>query len=252
MTDPDLSNTLGPWFAFSDTIQIKAMSLLDQETIHLGSGGLSQPKVFAASLLSRTIMNHKAVLILLRANLISEARTLTRSCLENVLWMRRLKDEGANFVEAILDDARWADISFAKTLLPASDFMTDEEREEVRLHSVVKGPKKINPSDNTGSREAKHEYILFKALSGDSAHPSSKALSRHLPKDEQGFIADFFVEPPVNTQEVGYTIHFATTALINAMRLYAEMQPSIDDAAMLDEIGDRYNDLAEQKLLLAD
>ena len=107
------------------------MSLLDQETIHLGSGGLSQPKVFAASLLSRTIMNHKAVLILLRANLISEARTLTRSCLENVLWMRRLKDEGADFVEAILDDGRWADISFAKTLLPASDFMTDEQQEEV-------------------------------------------------------------------------------------------------------------------------
>ena len=63
---------------------------------------------------------------------------------------------------------------------------------------------------------------------------------------------DFFIEPPVDIQEMEYTIHFATTALINAMRLYAEMQSSIGDVVMLDEIGERYNGLAEQTLSLAD
>jgi hypothetical protein len=132
MSDPDLSNSIVPWFLFSDELRINALHLLNQPTLELGDAGLAQPKVFAAALLARTITNHKAVLMLLRAGLITEARTLTRSCLENVLWMRRIKAEGMEFVTAILDDARQADISFAKTLLP-SVHLTKPIRTRLRL-----------------------------------------------------------------------------------------------------------------------
>ncbi len=130
MRDPDLSNTIGPWLEFSDDLRIQALHLLNKPIIELGDEGLAQPRVFVAALLARTITNYKAVIMLLRAGLITEARTLTRSCLENVLWMRRLAAEGTDFVNAILDDARQADISFARTLLPAAAFLSDQERKQ--------------------------------------------------------------------------------------------------------------------------
>ena len=250
MTDADLSNTIGPWFQFSDELRINALHLLNQPTLELGDKGLAQPKVFAATLLGRTITNHKGVLLLLRTGLIAEARTLTRSCLENVLWMRRLKAEGMEFVDAILDDARQADISFARTLLPAAAFLSDQERKELQQHAMLKGPKKISPSDKADDAEAQREYLLFKGLSGDSAHPSAKALSRHLPSNSEGYIEEFFVEPPMNKQDLGFTLHFATSALLNAMGLYVDVQPSDHGAVIMQDVGARYNELADETLVL--
>ena len=250
MNDPDLSNTIGPWFVFSDDLRVQALSLLNQPTIELGDKGLAQPKVFAAALLARTITNHKAVVILLRAGLITEARTLTRSCLENVLWMRRLVTEGTDFVDAILDDARQADISFARSLLPAAAFLSSNDRKDLQQHAMLKGPRKISPSDNADKDEAQSEYLIFKGLSGDSAHPSAKALSRHVPTDADGYIEEFFVEPPMNSQDLGFTLHFATTALLNAMGLYVDIQPSPDVEAIIKAVGARYNALADETLLL--
>jgi hypothetical protein len=250
MTDVDLSNTVGPWFAFSDDLRINALHLLNQPTLELGDAGLAQPRVFAAALLARTITNHKGVLLLLRAGLITEARTLTRSCLENVLWMRRLAAEGMEFVTAILDDARQADISFARTLLPAAAFLSEQERKELQQHAMLKGPKKISPSDKTDGAEARSEYLIFKGLSGDSAHPSAKALSRHVPANADGWIEEFFVEPPMNAQDLGFTLHFATTALFNAMGLYVDVQPSDQGAAIMRDVWAEYNRLADQTLLL--
>lgn len=250
MTDPELSNMIRPWLNFSDDLRIQALHLLNQPSMELGDKGLAQPMVFAAALLARTITNHKAVLILLRAGLITEARTLTRSCLENVLWMRRLASEGTNFVDAILDDARQADISFARTLLPAAAFLSNEERKELQQQAMLKGPKKINPSDNADKDEAQSEYLIFKGLSGDSAHPSAKALSRHLPSNAEGYIEEFFVEPPMTAQDFGFTLHFATTALLNAMSLYVNSQPSAEAEAIIEAVGARYNALADETLLL--
>jgi len=250
MTDLNLSNTIGPWFDFSDDLRTQALHLLDQPTLELGNEGLAQPSIFAAALLARTITNHKAVLILLRAGLITEARTLTRSCLENVLWMRRLVAEGTDFVKVILDDARQAEISFAKTLLPAAAFLSNQERKELQQQAMRKGPKKIDLSDNAKKDEAECEYLIFKGLSGDSAHPSAKALSRHVPVNADGYIKEFFVEPPMDAQDLGLTLHFATTALFNAMSLYVDSQPSAKAEGIIEAVGMRYNALADETLLL--
>jgi hypothetical protein len=250
MSDPDLSNSIGPWFQFSDELRINALHLLNQPTLELGVAGLAQPKVLAAALLARTITNHKAVLMLLRAGLITEARTLTRSCLENVLWMRRIKAEGMEFVTAILDDARQANISFAKTLLPSADFLSKEDKGHLQRHAMIKAPKKISPSEKTDTDEAQAEYLLFKGLSGDSAHPSARALSRHLPTNVDGWIDEFFIEPPMSRQDLGFTLHFATSALLNAMSLDVDVQPNEQNEAILRDVGTEYNRLADQTLLV--
>ena len=250
MSDPDLSNTIRPWLEFSDDLRVQALHLLNQPVMELGEEGLAQPRVFVAALLARTITNYKAVIMLLRAGLITEARTLTRSCLENVLWMRRLAAEGKDFVNAILDDARQADISFARTLLPAAEFLSDEERKELQQHAMLKGPKKISPSDKADKDEAQSEYLIFKGLSGDSAHPSAKALSRHVPTNAEGYIEDFFVEPPMNARDCGFTLHFATAAMFNAMRLYVDSQPSAEAVAIIEAVGARFDALADETLLL--
>lgn len=249
MKEPDLSNTIPSWYTFGDDLWHRAIQMLDKPTIDLAGGGLTQPAIFAAALLSRTITNHKAMLLLAKAGLIVEARTLIRSCFENVLWLRRLAGEGAEFVKAILDDAEHQDISFAKTLLPAADFLSDDERRQLQQQASLNRPKKISPSDKAASREAINEYVLFKALSGDSAHPSAKSLSRHLPTDADGRIDDFFIEPPMSNQELAYTLHFGCLALLNAMLLYSAIAPSEAAAEIVMAVGGRFEVLADETLL---
>ena len=103
MSDSDLSNSIGPWFQFSDELRINALHLLNQPTLELGDAGLAQPKVFAAALLARTITNHKAVFMLLRAGLITEARTLTRSYTLTSNPMTRTKPSCGMSVRSITD-----------------------------------------------------------------------------------------------------------------------------------------------------
>ena len=115
---------------------------------------------------------------------------------------------------------------------------------------MLKGRKRISPSDNAYQNEAQSEYLIFKGLSGDSAHPSAKALSRHVPTNADGYIEEFFIEAPMNTQDLGFTLHFATTAMLNAMGLYVDIQPGADAEAIIKGVETRYDALADETLLL--
>jgi hypothetical protein len=87
--------------------------------------------------------------------------------------MRRIKAEGMEFVTAILDDARQADISFAKTLLPSAGFLSKEDRGDLQRHAMIKAPKKISPSDKTDTDEAQAEYLRRRRRPGSAARPAA-------------------------------------------------------------------------------
>jgi hypothetical protein len=71
-----------------------------------------------------------------------------------------------------------------------------------------------------------------------------------VPTNADGWIDEFFIEPPMSNQDLGFTLHFATSALMNAMRLYVDIQPNKTNAAILRDVGTEYNRLADQTLLL--
>jgi hypothetical protein len=204
-------------------LRAAAMTVLGASDIKITPSGLAEPRILAAALLSRTLSNYRGVIALAKMGLLVEARTLTRSCFENVLWIRRLQAEGDVFVQAVLADHRHQDANFARSLLPTSDFLDDEERDFLKGKAGAKGGKRLFLSDGASADGAREEYILFKQFSNEHTHTSALSLSRHVVLDPATGEVSLLVEPSVEDADLLTTLYYASAAVINLMEMYADV-----------------------------
>ena len=94
---------LEDWNTHCVTI-IKAAERILRADVTITDKGFADPNFIALALLIRTVSNLKGAMILLDARRIVEARTLARSCLENLYWTVGLYEEGDKFVKQMRDD----------------------------------------------------------------------------------------------------------------------------------------------------
>jgi hypothetical protein len=143
----------------------------------------ADPSFLALTLLARTISNLKGAIILLDARRIVEARTITRSCLENLYWTVALAEKGDAFVKEMRDD----EISHRKAIgqaIFASETALDTGVEN-RLRGLMRDMSKtkfamktLSPKAVAGIREDfERTYMFYSQLSSDSAHPSVRLLT---------------------------------------------------------------------------
>ena len=78
-------------------------ALAEADAITVGSK-LRDPKVLAMALLARTLSNFNGTHLMVEAGMIVEARTLTRCCFENLLWLAELTAKREAFVEEMVRD----------------------------------------------------------------------------------------------------------------------------------------------------
>ncbi|HET6237287.1 MAG TPA: DUF5677 domain-containing protein [Acetobacteraceae bacterium] len=92
MTTPNI------WFDFAERA---AEMLAKFQTVYVPLHGPKSSKVrmTGLALAGRTLSNFRGVLLLARAGLAVEARTLTRSCLENFYFLSNLITDGESFVD---------------------------------------------------------------------------------------------------------------------------------------------------------
>ena len=172
--------------------------------------------------------------------MVIEARALTRSCFENLIWLRNLKASGLQFVEKIMEDIAAQRIGFAKALLPNSAFLSKADRKELQQVAIGKGPKALRISDYVNGQDAQQDYLMFRALSDDAVHASGKSLNRHTPMDANGMVSELWVEPPIVPEEAVMTLHFATAALIHSMDVYSEIAPSPNSEVIIETARDLF------------
>ena len=223
----DTENLIRRWAAVASSLRDHAIGLLDQGTLELGNSHLAQPHIFAAALLSRTIGNLRATFILIECGMVVEARTLTRCCIENLIWLRRLSTDGAAFVERIISDSNARDIAFANTILPLplASFLEEDDVRLLQERAAQKRPKTISPSDQIADEEARADYLLFKMLSNDAAHPSARSLSWHVQRDPVEGRTEFHIEPRVTREGVQDIMYYSCGAVVKAMALYHLVVP---------------------------
>src|SRR5258708_130166 len=92
------------WFEFSERVNRNGQRLLSEAKITTGDAGTSDPKFLAFLLLIRTLSNFQAVILLVERGMIVEARTLARSCYENMFCLVSLQKFGAEFSQKMLND----------------------------------------------------------------------------------------------------------------------------------------------------
>jgi Family of unknown function (DUF5677) len=97
-------SVVAAWTALAERLGTTGMEIFRTAEVAITPKGFSDEKVLALTLLARSVSNLKGVLVLLRAQRIVEARTITRCCLENSYWTVALSERGEKFVRQMLHD----------------------------------------------------------------------------------------------------------------------------------------------------
>lgn len=214
------------WSAHCVTI-IEAAERILRADVTITDKGFADPKFIALALLIRTVSNLKGAMILLQKWRIVEARTLARSCLENLYWTVGLYEEGDKFVRQMRDD----EIKYRKAAgqaIFASGAKLDDDADE-RLRKFMRDVAKMDVRKDTLNaktvsairKDFERTYMFYAQLSLDSAHPSVTALNRYVVKDQNG--DGFDVEPLVRANETEETYEYLSMACIGVCVAVNEM-----------------------------
>lgn len=155
-----------------------------------------------------------------------EARTLTRSCYENLYFVAALIEQGDEFVKAMHQDQIRSFRSQGEFLLEniESEQIGDPsfvDQLRTRLREIKSRWPKANfltPKQTAENSMLGKSYLIYSKLSADAAHPSVLALKRHLARFEENGeqVVGLDVDPVEKGNELAETIDLACNAMIGA------------------------------------
>jgi hypothetical protein len=182
--------------------------------------------LLALALLSRTYMNLKGVIAVAQEELVVEARTLARACFENLFLIPNLIEKGDEFVTAMYDHERRSVRSQGEFLLedlndldPFGAEMANRLRARLReIKDVRPKAKLLKVKEVASNTVMKPAYLFYSQLSADAAHPTIRALKRHLVQTvENGErVLGLDIHPVERGTEVADTVNIACHAVLGA------------------------------------
>ncbi|NKE47476.1 hypothetical protein HB662_22045 [Roseomonas frigidaquae] len=214
------------WLNFADRLHNFSVELLASSNIVITEKGSSDPKVVAATLLIRAVGNFKGTLCVAREGLIVEARTLARSCLENLFWIAGVQAEGDAFVHDMGRDELVSTTWLTEMVIGYASI--DEARKKAftdhlsKLTDRLSKPKRLRPESVAKKSLISDSYVIYKMLSADAAHPSVRALNRFIVCGADGF-RGINMEAAQSRGEMALTVHYACIALIGCCVAFNEM-----------------------------
>src|SRR5271169_3168833 len=173
-------NSKEQWLAFAPRLIALSYDLFGEAKIDITEKLFGEPKILSLALLCRTVGNFKGVIALTKETLVVEARTLTRSCYENLYCMAALIEQGDDFVKAMHLDQMRSFRSQGEFLLEGVDSEHIGDAEFVgKIRKRIKEIKSrwpkatfLTPKQTVKDSAIKQSYLLYSKLSGDAAHPS--------------------------------------------------------------------------------
>jgi Family of unknown function (DUF5677) len=192
--------------ALAEKLHKVGLDIFATANVAITEKGFADEQVLALALLARTLSHLKGTLLLLREKRIVEARTITRSCYENLYWMIGLQRDGEEFGRRMLHDEMGHRKQLGQFLFE-NDITLEPEIED-RLRAWLRDtkkrfadPKMLNPKQVAALSDIGRSYIFYGQLSSDSAHPSLTALNRYDVPHTADEIGGIDVEPIVKDEE---------------------------------------------------
>lgn len=219
---------------FAQRLMGTAIDLVANSHVQLTERGARDVKVVTLSLLSRTIVNFKGVVVLLREELLVEARTLARCCYENLLWADAIRNRGDAFIDEMIEDEMGNRKSLGELILrlrsDKGDGTDSEDSKFLKQHlGTIKKqyPKisKLNVNKTAAKGAIEQAYVTYGLLSLDSVHPSISALGRHL-RSEQDSGETFLsmeIVPRHRPEEFAMTLRMGSEALLGVSLVASEI-----------------------------
>jgi hypothetical protein len=209
------------WDRWASSMCHLATAIIAEGAAEIEKQSVSQPAPLAVQLLSRTLSNFIGVQVLLKAELVVEARVLVRCCYENLFWLVGLHEEGDKFALLMGQDQSGSARNLMQFALGQGAELTAEVRARLQaaLSHVAKNwpkPGKLTAKGVAEKGAAKGAYLVYSQLSADAAHPSLLSLSRHVRRYDPagGHLID--VSPCPKQAEIVQTYQLAANAMLGA------------------------------------
>jgi hypothetical protein len=212
------------WIEFASRLLNLCVEIQRTCDIRITEKEFAEPKILALALLARTYMNMKGVIAVAKEGLVVEARTLARSCFENLFLVPNLIEKGDEFVKAMYDHERRSVRSQGEFLLEDLDDLDPFAAEmATRLRARLREIKDLSPNakllhvkDVASGTVLKRAYLFYSQFSTDAAHPTIRALKRHLLQTvENGErVLGLDIHPVERGAEVADTVNIACNAVL--------------------------------------
>jgi hypothetical protein len=212
------------WIAFASRLLNLCVEIQRASDVPVTEKEFAEPKILALAMLARTYMNLKGVIAVAQEGLVVEARTLARACFENLFFVPNLIEKGDEFVTAMYDHERRSLRSQGEFLLedlddldPFGAEMADRLRARLReIKDVRPKAKLLNVKEVASGSVIKPAYVFYCQLSADAAHPTIRALKRHLVQTvENGErVLGLDIHPVERGAEVADTVNIACNAVL--------------------------------------
>jgi hypothetical protein len=206
------------WTTHGDNLLQLASAIYSEADLIETEYGATDPKVIAMTMLCRTVGNFRGAMHMIDLRLIVEARTLTRSCVENLIWIDALANGGKEFVKEIVANEYKSKEMRGQVLAQWASGQQTEPPFVKELHGYLKGIKgkpreMINVKATAQSGALRDSYIIYGQLSSDAAHPSADSLSRHIQRNSDDSIT-IVADGLSNANESLQTQEFACSMLL--------------------------------------
>jgi hypothetical protein len=209
-------------------------------------------RLLTACLLARSISTARAVVHLIGLGHVVEARMLARSIFENKFYLYRLARDGSAFAREMLDDEVYHRGAQGETMFKeeqAREAMGEESR--ARMKAFIKelrqenpNAKALNPKNAISGTDIGAAYPFYQRLSSDAAHPSVKALNRHIVETAKNEIVGLSLKPQIEDGEVIDTALLAAMALLTCCRVANETFGRTTGGERLEGLVAEYNEIA--------
>jgi len=243
------------WFDFSDELIItsyKLFAAVNKKNITSATGAANKD-ILALALLARQIRHHKSTVILLRSEMIVEARSIVRQSWENLFTLAAIAAVG----DAFLDEMRKTELAakqargqfLLKVTKGGNDAVWAQNLRSFLLENKDAGGSQSLAAKTVAAKGSiENGYIIYGQLSADASHPTTDALVRHIIKfDEnntQGI--EIVVDPPASQEELMETLEFSLSTLIGACVACNQILGGTEADSDIAEIADKYASLTKK------
>jgi hypothetical protein len=246
---------LSDWLQFSEKVLDLCLHILRTARISDPDfKGIFDPRLIGLAVLCRTRGNYRGAVVLAREGLVTEARTLARSCFENLIWTVGLVQGKDRFVREILDDQARNFKSGASIVRQDADGLDQTtlsmlRQLETKIESIMgerPKAKTINLKDVAG-KFLKGAYMHYRQLSADSSHTSFLALKKHIRRHGDNGYSIALNRAGSTEREAAKALDVASNAVMGVCIALTELLGPSEANERLNHLWAEYNSLSDPK-----
>ena len=228
---------LAEWFCLASDLNEILQEMISPAAESANTAAVS-PEALTVFLLMRGLQSYQGAVLMAERGMAVEARILARSLLEDTFCVAAIIDNPNDLIKMIVDDYDASRKGQAKVILKNGISGIDRRNLE-KFVEKIKKVSYFNPEQAASIGSLSKQYLLYKILSDDAAHPTANSLKRHM-LEEPSQSSWSYVWGPSELDEIRKALNAAFLCAIPLGIAVTQMFKLKDLNAKIAKIYDRY------------